>query len=213
MISLLFAVLLANSAMDVPIPAREAATKPKFVSGADPGLQSEARALGHHGVVIAKATIEIDGRLTDIAIEQSSKSPILDSSVLAVLPGWKVTPAKDAIGNPIRVAATFPFSFEGDGASSWVARYRCDAFTRDMSWWRSVNPGKPDKDHKFYTMLIGVRVLASPGGMMEGLKTAGAAGAVDWDKAVRQCLSKPGELMIDQLTIASQIRALTRTRR
>lgn len=210
MFSFLFAFLAADVSAASPIPARDAAVKPKFIAGPNPGLQPDARALGHHGVVIARATIAIDGSLKNIQIEQSSKSPILDAAALAVLPQWRLSPAKDANGNMIEVTATFPFSFEGDGGNSRVVRYRCDAFTRDMTWWRSVSPDKPDKDHKLYTMLVGVRVIANPKGMMEGLKTAASEGAIDWSNAVQRCASKPNELMIDQLKIGPVIRRLSK---
>src|SRR5262249_8640552 len=134
MISLLFALLAAQIAAPVPVSA--AAVKPKFISGVDPGFPSEARALGHHGTAVARATVGTDGRLRDIRIVESSKSPILDAAVMKALATYRLEAAKDSSGNPIEVTGNFPFAFEGDGQSGWLVRYTCDQFTRDMTWWR-----------------------------------------------------------------------------
>lgn len=200
-------ILAAEVSTAAPIPAREAAVPPVIISAPKPGAQLKARALGHHGNVIAKATVATDGSLKNIVIEQSSRSPMLDEAVLSVLAKWKVSPAKDANGNLIEVITKIPFSFEGDGTDLWLSKYRCDAFTRDFDWWKSANPDKNwEEDYWLYNVVIGARAAANPKGLMAGLTTSAPDGRADWNNAIQQCAKRPNELMIDQLPTASIIK-------
>jgi len=206
MFSIVLAVLAAQAS--APAPSSMAAVKPKFVSGTQPpDFPTEARALGHFGTVVARATVGVDGTLKGIRIEESSKSPLLDALVMAALPTWRLEPAKDSSGNPIELSATFPFTFEGDGQNSWLVRYTCDQFTRDTTWWRSVNPGKDDKELRLYHLILGARIISDKRGFMAAQELT-ARQASEWGAAVKTCAANPKALLVDQFSIARQLRAL-----
>ena len=216
---------IASFAQSVAPALPLVATRPTIVASPQPDV-TNARKLGHHGKVMARATITVDGTLRDIEVEQSSKSPLLDAAVKQALLTWKLRPAIDAEGRPVEYPAKLSFEFNGDIKQGWLARYDCGSFTRDMNWWRSVNPGVPDSEHEQYKMVAGARVLADPnnplGRPLSGTFVAGNPNAgtamqktaelqdKEWRKAVERCKTATDELFIDQFSVSGVLKAFAK---
>lgn len=94
-----FAILLATSApralaqqaltaeQQAEIAAAEVnrehiATRARWVDGPEANYPESERALGHHGTVMVRGLLGVDGRLRFVSIERSSRAPILDQSAL-----------------------------------------------------------------------------------------------------------------------------------
>jgi hypothetical protein len=151
-------------------------------------------------------------------LTQGSGSDLLDVAALAAAKTARFAPALDSDGKAVPLKFVAPYEFSQARSSEpggGLVRYRCAAFTRDMDWWDSTHPdsdGKGTKD-EIYHMLLGLRVLTYPGGMMAGFKDGKVSKEhkADWTNARKQCRANPDRLLVDFLEQRAYILALSKS--
>jgi TonB family protein len=177
--------------------------RPKLKSGLNPEFPESEKALGHHGEVIVKGQLGVDGRVHDAHVATSSGAPSLDDVALKSAEAAEFTPALDAEGAPIAVPISLPFEFASyrtPGPGGGVLRYSCRQFALDMTWWRSAHPKSEWKDHELYSIFAGL------GSMMMLKRMPVDANALKayfdglprrWERAIEACRSQPERRFID----------------
>lgn len=80
------------------------------LSGDQPALPEAAKALGHNGEVVVKAVIAHSGLPTDVALAQSSQSPLLDAAALEAVRGWRFARPLDLLGRERTINVLMPLS-------------------------------------------------------------------------------------------------------
>lgn len=172
------------------------ATAPRMQDSPEWTYPEAERAQGHHGRVVVRGLLGVDGRLRHATVSESSRAPVLDQAALDWAVASTFTPALDAEGAPIAVMISVPTEFysftsrEGVGA----AMYTCRQFVLDMDWWRATFADKPMSDHHFYTLIRGLGVMMN---MSQGAQRAlQAAGSNEeflrrWNEAIEGCRRRP----------------------
>lgn len=179
-------------------------SNPQKIAGTTPAFPEEAKQLGHNGKVVAKGRIDETGKLVDVSIAESSKSPLLDGAVLTALADWRFAVPKDLAGTPKATDVSLPFDFsQAEGsAQSYIGNlrfYRCDVFVRETDWWVSAHPDQPISRHQFYTFMAGVQLLVPEAlglpkanlGSPAGIKELSTRHATAWSNAVTRCRASP----------------------
>ncbi|WP_447764871.1 energy transducer TonB [Sphingopyxis panaciterrae] len=136
----------------------------KRLLGTQPEFPDAAKALGHNGKVVARGTIDAEGKLVDVRIEESSRSPLLDEAVLAALAAWQFRPTKDFAGQPRSQEVLLPFEFNqaaggGDNYLAAIKTYRCAAFIKETDWWVGAHPEKKLSDYPLYKFIGGLQLI------------------------------------------------------
>lgn len=72
---------------------------------------------GQSGRVVVSFTIGAKGQPEDVRVESSSHA-LFTKEVMAVLPGWRFDPARDADGGAVRTRMRVPFSFRLDDSKN-----------------------------------------------------------------------------------------------
>jgi TonB family protein len=207
------AFLLALAAMVVspaaaqhvsPVATPVLKAKPKFLSGDEAAFSETAKALGHHGSVLVDVEIDRSGTVLAAVLKKSSGSDLLDGAALAAAKTAKFTPALDASGVAVPLKFVVPYGFyqyQSIEPGGGLVRYSCASFTKEMDWWDATHPeinGKPESS-QLYTMLLGLRMMSNPGGMMAAF-SGGKGVAVhkaQWAQTREKCRANPNKLMID----------------
>ncbi len=177
----------------------------KRQTGAVPAFPDDAKALGHNGKVIARVTVNADGTLADIHIAESSRSPLLDVSVLAALATWRYAPVKNLVGQPDSLQIRLPFEFNqasggGDNYLAGIKTYSCAAFLKESEWWVGAHPDKKLSDFPLYGFIRGLQLLTPEllGPQKPGAKmSAGYIGhPAQWENATNRCRAAPSSTFL-----------------
>lgn len=92
------------------VSASQAATPPTIARRVMPVYPERARVRGIEGQVMIEAVIATDGTVEpDIRVIQSI--PELDAAAIEAFRRWRFTPARDAVGKPLRVILQAPVRF------------------------------------------------------------------------------------------------------
>jgi TonB family protein len=182
---------------------RPVATAPRFISGPQAEYSDAERNAGHHGNVVIRGIIGLDGRFRDPVVAVSSGAPGLDAAALAAARATLFTPAKDEAGTPMETPARMPFRFSRAAApGGGLVHYLCGAFAQDMTWWRATFPDRPWDDLEFYQFYTGLRIAGSrvlqPGGQAR-VRQALADFERQWERAIETCRARPDALLVDVL--------------
>lgn len=181
------------------------ATPPAFASGPQAEYSDAERNAGHHGTVVIRGVIGVDGRFQDPEVAVSSGAPGLDAAALAAARATSFTPARDDAGNVIEAPARMPFRFSrAAGPGGGLVRYPCSAFVQDMDWWRATFPDRSFDDHELYNFYAGARMVASgalrPGGERQ-LRSAIAAFGQEWARALETCRRRPDAMLVEIMPV------------
>lgn len=98
-----------------PRPAVPAAPVPvdlasKFLSGKPPRVPAESRRAKEEGTVVLKVLLDVDGRVSDIAIARSSGFERLDKAALDAVRRWRWSPTMQA-GQAVQVRGLVEIPF------------------------------------------------------------------------------------------------------
>lgn len=186
----------------VPLPA----ARQKRIEAEIETRIAAARALGHHGQVVVEGIIGIDGRFTDLRVRTSSRADDLDAIALDNAGGTVFKPARDAGGAPLAIWGSMPFEvLPASFGMGTITGYRCDAFVRDMDWWRSVWPEREWKEHAFYSLVLGFETIGtisargSGTAALEQIRTRAQSFPVRWTGTLDACRARPATLFVDAL--------------
>lgn len=203
-------------------PGRDAAGKPvavraKFplpvgglrrIEGANPEFPDAAKALGHNGKIVVRATIDAAGRIVEPHVEESTRSDLLDATTLAAMAAWRYAPPRDLAGRPLRREVRFEFEFNqaaggGDNYLAGIRGYRCATFLREYDWWTSVHGGEKPARFPLSSYLRGMQLLVpealGPPRPPGSKPTAGFMGHdTSWANAVARCRAAPDAIFIDE---------------
>ncbi|MFT3726212.1 MAG: TonB family protein [Terricaulis sp.] len=166
--------------------------RPHWISGAFEYPDTE-RALGHHGAVVIRGLVGVDGKMHYATVQTSSRAPALDDNALAFANASVFEPAEDASGAAIAAIASLPVEYysytsnEGVGA----AMYTCRQFVLDMDWWRSAFSDKTLADNRFFLMIRGLGTLARMGQGGALSVESNESFAHRWDQAIANCRAHP----------------------
>lgn len=83
---------------------------PKVLYRAFPAYPAQARRSGIEGIIVVKALIDENGKLSQTAIKTSSGSGLLDEAAVACVSKWEFSPAKRGVQS-IRSWLEIPFKF------------------------------------------------------------------------------------------------------
>lgn len=127
----------AEAAMERPVPA-------------------EARALGHHGVVTLEGEVSSEGRIANLVVTRSSRSPILDAAALARFGNARIGQDLVAHGEKrIRLRVDFNnYDLDNMGMG-----YLCGQAVLDADWFDSVSPGVAVEPSGFSSYLQGTGMI------------------------------------------------------
>lgn len=176
------------------------ATGPTYVSGSPVTPSAEDLAIGRHGLVSFAGILGVDGRLHYIQVTESSGYPSLDAAAVSGMEQWVFTPAKDSSGAPVSMIISLPVTVIGFGsraADGGLSRYGCAQFTRDLDWWRSVNPDAGWMSNMVYGRLA---TLGLEGSMSGGnFAQAYVSFNKRWDQAIAKCRAQPEKRLADMI--------------
>ncbi|MDT8441013.1 MAG: energy transducer TonB [Desulfuromonadales bacterium] len=100
----------AGSAMPARVDAR-----PRYKSNPLPEYPHQARVRRWTGDVLLLVEVDADGRVTSLAVEQSSGHPLLDRAARRAVRHWEFLPASQA-GLPVASRVLVPVSFQLEGS-------------------------------------------------------------------------------------------------
>lgn len=83
---------------------------PKPIHSPPPSYTDEARRRKVNGTVLLSAVITIEGKVEQVRVAQSLE-PSLDKASIDIIRTWKISPAKDAAGNPVPIRAPIETTF------------------------------------------------------------------------------------------------------
>lgn len=186
-ISVLLWISPAKSQDRASTPAGQVRVLPKILSEPDLSVPAAALQAGHHGTVILKGEIGVDGHLLNLVVQQSSRSEILDGAALAEASTWSFSPAVGSDGNPISYAATLPITYDS-AAGGRLSSYSCVQLVRDSDWSDATFGQEFHTKRKAYLMLSGMVAAALiPEGKLDALPPFEER----WRAAIGTCRKKP----------------------
>jgi TonB family protein len=180
-------------------------SSPEWLAGPDAEFPESLKALGHNGGVFVHGVLGKDGRLSHVAVRDSSGSPELDAIALKAATEESYRPARDANGDPIAVFFGTEFRFDNYRSSEGVgaAKYLCRQFVLDMDWWKQAHAELTFSNHQFYTMMRGLGGVAR---MKQGVDPMKALTTENkesfnarWDKAIEDCRTDPAARFADKM--------------
>ena len=93
-----------------PIPIDQVARPPVLMSRVVPEYPQLARLQGIEGLVRLEAILDREGRVEE-DIKVLSSIPPLDEAAIKALRQWRFQPARDHVGQPVRVILEVPIRF------------------------------------------------------------------------------------------------------
>lgn len=171
------------SAKETPSPT--ITKRPTLVESAQP-FPADALAEGHNGTVLISATLTEAGRVEDARVKRTSGSSVLDQAALAAVKDWKLTPALDASGNPVR----FPITLNLEYTKAFEVGYTCSQFVIDSVWFDTVRGKENREDLRIYKTIRGYSVIAAMrAGNPSSLQNLNFD--VNWDRLIDYCRKNP----------------------
>lgn len=178
---------------------------PKRIAGGEPEFPEAAKAAFHNGKVRLNGRIDTSGRLVDIKITRSSKSPLLDNAAIAALDAYRYETPKDFSGNPATLDTSYEFNFhqaEAGGGSyiSGLKLYKCSTFVGETDWWRQANPEAKPSDQEFNNFMAGVAFAATETLGWGKMPTLDAIKRhpIAWEHALTECRKQPNSTFLEQ---------------
>ena len=86
---------------------------PEPIEQVQPAYPKSARDRGLEGDVKIRITVDVDGRVTEAAVESSTADPSLTDAAMDAVTQWKFIPAKK-MGQPVEASIVIPFRFRKD---------------------------------------------------------------------------------------------------
>ncbi|MEJ6009643.1 energy transducer TonB [Novosphingobium aquae] len=178
---------------------------PERLSGTEAEMPQAAKLGFHNGKVVVGFRIDPAGLPTEVKVVRSSKSDLLDNSVLAAIAASRYEKPLDLQGRPASYAAqvTQNFSQAEQGGGSYLTglkSYRCDTFIGELDWWTAAHPGAKISELEFYSFMGGVAFIAPDAlgwGKLDTLSLVKRHPAA-WAHAVEQCRKDPGARFLEQ---------------
>lgn len=152
--------------MSAPAGAQEAdatatavKTAPALLSEPDLSIPQDALLAGHHGTVVLRGTVGLDGVFSNIAVRESSRSEILDKAAIAEASNWRFSPALDAEGKPVAWTGNVPIGYDvSSGGGLWT--YSCEPLVRDSDWSDATFGKEFRAKRRSYLLLSGMMFAA-----------------------------------------------------
>jgi TonB family protein len=177
---------------------------PNLLSGNSPVFPDQAKAIFHNGKVGVRGRIDPNGNLVEIKIYKSSKSDLLDSSVLSALAAFRFEKPSDLGGNPTSVDYHNVFTFtQAEGESrdylSAMKTFKCRVFAGETDWWEKANPGAKPSEQEFNNVMSSMSLFAPEAfawGRL-GYDAAKNQHNIAWERARIQCRLKPDSTFLE----------------
>ncbi|WP_439539154.1 energy transducer TonB [Sphingomonas sp.] len=179
-------------AQEASATARAIKSPPQLLSEPDLSIPQEARVLGHHGTVVLRGTVGVDGAISDIVVHESSWSDLLDKAAIAQAASWRFTPAIDADGRPTPWTGNLPVNYDmASGGGLWT--YSCEQLVRDSDWSDATFGREFRSKRRAYLMLSGLTFAAT---YRSGAKASPPFEQL-WQKTIDGCRARPKSKMMD----------------
>jgi TonB family protein len=187
LVGLAAALLLSPGASVAESLARAA----EIITATDVPIPAEAKAQGHYGAVKVTGVINESGSVVDLAVSQSSRSPILDAAALAGVSKWKFTPALDAEGRPVSKKLRTEVEFDPLDMADFPS-YTCRKVNAETDWYMSAFPENGDNESRMYSLMLGMGSIL---GRRE-IPSDPVAFKKVWDRTISACRSSPGAIFM-----------------
>jgi TonB family protein len=177
---------------------------PKRIGGSEPAFPESAKAAFHNGKVRLSGRIDPSGRLVDVKITKSSKSPLLDDASIATLDGYRYETPKDFSGNSVSVDSSYEFNFHQAeaGSGSYISGlklYKCATFIGETEWWTQANPEAKPSDQEFNRFMGGLAFIATEAlgwGKIDALNAI-KRHPIAWNYALTECRKQPNSTFFE----------------
>ena len=185
MLGLAIAILSAGPAANAQriVPTREGLRPATMVQ---PAYGDAERAAGMQGDVTVRGVVQTDGTIADVAVAESSGSPVLDEASVAAVRQWTFLPVE--YPTPYRVQ----IEFRKDDLNT-LAQKTCGDFNTDVAYFRQTHPDQPVSDMPLKDLLVGM-MMVTQGINLDGIRRASSA----YDRTVEWCAAHPDALMLER---------------
>lgn len=213
----------AQQAEPAPSPARDVRVVPmqeprhpqpvRFLRVKSVEISQAAKDEGHIGSATYVATVDADGQLIALTLQQSSMSPAIDAAVEEKARGLRYLPATDKGGNKVegKVDVFIGYSrYDSESLGGGIETYTCGDLIREYDWFTAANAGRgklfwPQNAYTSLTMLD--RILASERPKPQERLAARTTREKMWAKLIKRCRKATEKLM---LTVVDQPEAYLR---
>lgn len=146
--------------------------------------QSEWEA-GRHGFLTATGNVQTDGTITDVAITETSGSPVLDENAQTALRQWRFNPVEAPVAYSVR------FEFRRDTLET-LNQKTCAHLVADVAWFRQRNPETPITEMPLKDLTVGIfMVVLMERGPIQVDRLQRVLGA--YEQTVAYCETHPDE--------------------
>ena len=150
------------------------------------GIQGEIHFSGYVGA---------DGRMHDVTVLKSSRSPDLDTVARSLVEDSRFTPATDAAGEPVAVKVTYPVSLWKDTLTNPAfLKKSCGQFVVDADWFAQAFPEEKREKYRGWTLANGMLIVGSVSQKIEVSKLP------DFASVYEQCKAHPERKFFSVLT-------------
>lgn len=153
-----------------------------------PAYAETDRLAGVQGSVAVRGMVQPDGSIADVAIVESSRSPVLDEASLAAVRQWMFAPVETPTPYQVEI------EYRKDDLNT-LATKTCADLNLDVAYFRSTFPEAPIGDMPLKDVLVGMMMVTSRGGMsIETIRRSSEA----FDRTVAWCSTHSNELMLER---------------
>lgn len=164
----------------------EAPEEPDIEALYSQGIQGEIHISGYVGA---------DGRMHDIAVVKSSRSPELDAVARSLVEGSRFTPATDAAGEPVATRVTYPVNLWKDSLTNPAfLKKSCGQFVVDADWFAQAFPEVKREKYRGWTLANGMLIVGSANQKIEVSKLP------DFTSVYERCKAHPERKFFAVLT-------------
>lgn len=154
----------------------------------EPAYTDADRAAGIQGDVTVGGTVQPDGTIADVAIIESSRSPVLDEASMAAVRQWTFLPVEAPVPYQVQI------EFRKDDLNT-LATKTCADLNVDVAFFRQAFPEAPISDMPLKDVLVGLMMVMGQRGMtLENIRRSSDA----FDRTVAWCATRSDELVLER---------------
>lgn len=149
---------------------------------------------GIQGEIVMSGYVGGDGRMHDLVVVRSSRSPELDAVAQGLANGSTFNPGTDASGKPIAVKVNYPVSLWQDTLTNPAfLKKTCGKFLTDADWHARTFPEEQPEKYRGWLLANGMAFVS-------GRQSGSQAARPDYAAVYETCKAHPERKFFDVLT-------------